>query len=129
MLTLTPLRWLRVVPVDSSNAFGPASNIVWVPEPGQPPTWHIVVVDSAGSVGQYPSLEVVNGKPAISYWDSANDSLKYVRATVADGSEWEIPIVLDTGGGRFTSLEVVADNPAVGYYDNTNGALKFATYF
>ncbi len=47
-----------------------------------------MVVDApAGTtVGQWTSLAVVNGRPAISYYDANNRDLKYVRASDADGT-------------------------------------------
>ena len=43
------------------------------------------IVDNAGNVGQYTSLELVNGNPAISYYDFTNGDLKYVRAHDSGG--------------------------------------------
>jgi hypothetical protein len=44
-----------------------------------------VTVDSIGSVGTYTSLAVVNGSPAISYYDEENTSLKW--ATIGPYAE------------------------------------------
>lgn len=73
------------------------------------------------------SLAVVDGNPAISYFDNSNFDLKYVRATNADGSIWETPRILDAAGivGQYTSLFIVDGQPAISYYDQTNGDLKF----
>jgi uncharacterized repeat protein (TIGR02543 family) len=88
-----------------------------------------VSVDTAGDVGNNPSLQVVTGNPAISYWDNTNGDLKYMRATDADGTAWAAPVIVDNGGvnnvGQFSSLQVVDGNPAISYYDNTNGDLKY----
>ena len=86
-----------------------------------------VAVDTAGSVGFYTSLAVVNGNPAISYYDATNGDLKYVRATDASGTAWDTPVSVDTAGivGSYTSLAVVDGNPAISYYDQTNGDLKY----
>ena len=87
-----------------------------------------VTVDNAGSVGQYTSLTVVNGNPAISYFDDDNDDLKYVRATDVDGSAWAVPVMVDgalENVGYYTSLSVVNGNPAISYWDVSNGDLKY----
>ncbi|MCH7471456.1 PKD domain-containing protein [bacterium] len=83
--------------------------------------------DSTGNVGWYTSLAVVNGNPAISYYDTTNDDLKYVRASDADGTSWGAPVAPDsTGGvGQYTSLAVVNGNPAISYLDGTNGDLRY----
>ena len=39
-----------------------------------------VTIDSVGITGGFPSLQIVNGSPAISYYDYDNSDLKYVRA-------------------------------------------------
>ena len=83
-------------------------------------------VDSAGAVGQYTSLAVVKGNPAISYY--ANTDLNYVRASNASGSRWGTPVTVDSAGdvGACTSLAIVNGKPAISYYDSTHADLKFA---
>ena len=91
----------------------------------------IVTVDSADSVGYDTSLAVVNGCPAISYYDATNDGLKYARATTSTGgsaSDWTQIVTVDSTGnvGMFTSLAVVDGCPAISYRDALNHALKYA---
>ena len=82
---------------------------------------------TTSTIGVYSSLQVVNGNPAISYYDWINRKLKYVRASDASGTAWAAPIFIDTTGsvGWCTSLQIVNGNPAVSYYDWTNGNLKY----
>lgn len=89
--------------------------------------WHLATVDSAGGVGYYTSLVIVNGNPAISYWDDSSGDLKYVRASEANGSSWGSPITVDSSGnaGHYTSLAVVNGYPAISYQDYTNWDLKY----
>ena len=84
-------------------------------------------LDASGNAGQYTSMKVVNGTPAISYYDVAGGNLKYVRATDAGGTTWGNLVTVDAVGitGQHTSLEVVNGNPAISYYDATNGDLRF----
>lgn len=88
-----------------------------------------VVLDAPGAtnVGQYAKLIVVNGNPAIAYYDATNGDLKYVRATNANGSAWAAPQVLDATGttGQYPSMSIVNGNPAISYYDVTNGDLRY----
>ncbi len=86
-----------------------------------------VTVDSAGDVGEYPSLSVVNGNPAISYYDNTGDNLKYVRAADIGGTNWSAPITVDSAGnaGFGNSLAVVNGNPAISY-GSSPGGLKYA---
>lgn len=88
----------------------------------------VVVAAPAGVVvGQYTSLVVVNGNPAIAYYDATNGDLKYTRATDANGTAWSAPVTLDATGttGQFTSMEIVNGNPAISYYDASNGDLRY----
>jgi hypothetical protein len=86
-----------------------------------------LTVDSAGAVGWRAPLAVVDGRPAIAYWNASNGDLKYVRAQNATGSRWGTPLTLDSAGdvGRSASLAVVDGRPAITYFDNTNGDLRF----
>jgi hypothetical protein len=115
---------LKYVRASSAN---PMSAVDWFPP---------IAIDTVGDVGWYTSLAVVDGNPAISYWDRTNGDLKYVRATNANGSllaDWGAPpITIDTTGdvGQYTSLEVVNGHPAISYYDLTNpndGDLKYVS--
>ena len=80
-----------------------------------------VVVSSrpGGNVGQFPSLHMVAGRPAISYSDKGNGDLVYIRSEDEVGAVWGNPVVVDDGGageaGACTSLEVVAGHPAIAY--------------
>ncbi|MEO6453171.1 MAG: hypothetical protein ABIN97_03820, partial [Ginsengibacter sp.] len=88
-----------------------------------------VIIDSTGNVGQYTSLQIVNGNPAISYFEDKYPKgyLKYVRATNASGTAWGTPVILDSAGtvGQYSSLQIVNGNPAISYFDATNGNLKY----
>ncbi len=91
--------------------------------------WTISTVDTGGTalVGDYCSLASVLGKPAISYYDATNQSLKYARNSAVDGSgEWTITVVDAGTVGGFTSLAVVGEKPAIAYYDLFSSSLKFA---
>jgi hypothetical protein len=87
-----------------------------------------VTVDSTGDVGDYGScLRVVNGNPAISYYDYTNGNLKYVRASNQNGGAWNTPLTFDSPGddGMYSSLCLVDGNPAISYYAFGSGNLKY----
>ncbi len=86
-----------------------------------------VLVASGGNVGQYATLRMVNGYPAIVYFDVTNADLKFVRATDVNGTTWGTPVTLDATGnvGQYASFEIVNGNPAVAYHDATNADLKY----
>jgi hypothetical protein len=106
---------------DASGAFDVARVLISV--------WQFwtTTVDSAGNVGQYASMAVVDGRPAIAYFDDTNNDLKYVRATTPTASAWPTPLAADSAGsvGQYTSLAVVDGYPAIAYYDPPNGDLKY----
>ncbi len=85
-----------------------------------------VVVDdgnaSANQVGSQCCLWIVDAFPAISYIDSTNFHVKFVRASDASGGAWGAPVSAATFSSGFTSqgpttLRVVAGEPAVSFYD------------
>jgi hypothetical protein len=106
---------------DASGAFDVAQALISVYR------FWTTTVDSAGDVGEFASLAVVDGRPAIAYFDDTNNSLKYVLAGDATGSSWGIPVTVDSAGtvGWYTSLAVVDGRPAIAYLDHTNEDLKY----
>ena len=82
---------------------------------------------STNNTGHYPTLQIVNGNPAVSYFDNYYGYLKFVRANDASGSAWNSPISIDVTGdvGRYASLQIIDGMPAVSYYDMTNSNLKY----
>ncbi|MCS3797777.1 T9SS type A sorting domain-containing protein [Niastella sp. OAS944] len=89
-----------------------------------------VTVDGSGTdnVGTYISMQVINGFPAMSYYDVTNRNLKYVRATDANGSSWGVPFTVDASTasvGLYSSLQTINGFPAIAYSDATNEILYF----
>lgn len=64
---------------------------------------------------RYPSLNLVNGNPAMSYWSGAQDELKYTRATNTTGAVWSFPVGVDPVGGRYGVLGIHQGLPAIVY--------------
>ncbi len=88
----------------------------------------ITTVDSAGDVGSYASLAVgADGFARISYIDTTNQDLAFVRCTNDDCSTRIITTLDSTGEiNETTSLVLGADGFArVSYYHDGNDDLKF----
>lgn len=83
---------------------------------------------STSSVGAYPSLLEVDGKPAMVCADSNTGDVRYLRNSTADASgTWTSTFVEDTGAiGNGSSTVLVAGNPAIAYFDGRGEDLKFA---
>lgn len=77
----------------------------------------VAAVSTLGS--QFLDLAVVNGNPAIAYWDDPD--LKFVRASDADGTSWGAPVTVASGAGIGLSLAIVDGNPALSYHSDDGG--------
>ncbi len=78
-------------------------------------------------VGEEASAAIVNGYPAVAYYDTTNQDLKYVRALDTRGATWGAPVTIASRGnvGRNPSLQIINGNPAIAYHDQTAGMLMF----
>lgn len=77
-----------------------------------------------------PSLATTAGRPAISYYDSADGDLKLAIASDLTGMAWFPPITIDGASGvvgTHSSLAQVAGLPAIAYHDVSNSALRYAS--
>jgi hypothetical protein len=78
--------------------------------------------------GDYCSMAVVNGYPAITYYNVSNGDLRYIQSIDANGDSWAAEVVLDDTSvvtGKDTCLIDLYGAPAVSYYDQTNGMLRY----
>jgi hypothetical protein len=82
----------------------------------------VLLVDSYASLGE---LEVINGKPAISFRHFSFPNiynLEYMQASDADGVAWNTPVTLDSVAdivvGEQIYLEVINGNPTVAYTED-----------
>jgi hypothetical protein len=96
------------------------------------PTWVLTVVDHTSvDVGRFPSLQLDNGKPVISYRDKANGDLKLATCTAdcaTDVANWVFNTVEAAGDtGRFTSMQLNAGRPVIAYFDYGLSQIKVAT--
>ncbi len=93
--------------------------------------WTVGTIDGAGSadVGKQPDLAVIDGRPAISYFDATAGALRYSRSSTplgANPASWT-SIELDNSDfcGQGSSLAVISGNPAISYYGGNLG-LRYA---
>jgi hypothetical protein len=93
-------------------------------------SWTSVTVDTGGTanVGQYASLAILGGRPAISYYDATNGDLKFARNSSSDGTgTWTVTTIETANNvGQFASLGTINGLPAISFYDATNGDLRIA---
>ena len=109
--SLGDLKYVRATTADGS-AWGTPTT----PDPG----------DAGQDVGRYAALAVVNGRPAIAYYDVRFGELKYIRANDATGAGWGGYRALDKADdvGRFICLRVIGGKPVISYYLVTAGDLR-----
>ncbi|MCC6823297.1 MAG: hypothetical protein IT579_21415 [Verrucomicrobia subdivision 3 bacterium] len=75
--------------------------------------------------GQFPSMVLVNGNPAVCYYFVGSGRLQYRRALDALGTSWGPALSLDAASVWSTSMQIVNGKPAVCYYDIAVGALRY----
>lgn len=82
---------------------------------------------SSDSRGRYSTLLVVDGRPAVAYYNTLAGELMYVRADDASGTSWPAPQIVDTDGnnGRYASMCVIDGRPAIAYHNFTSGNLRY----
>jgi hypothetical protein len=102
--------------VRANDANGTTWSAPQTPDPG----------DVGQDVGRYSSLAVVNGRPAIAYYDARFTEVKYIRANDANGTVWGTYRAIDKADdvGLFVNLKVISGKPVISYYNQTKGQLK-----
>ena len=84
--------------------------------------------------GDWCSMKIYNGAPAISYFANGNGWLEFSAAADAEGNSWAYQQDVDAPSppesvGSHTCLAIIGGNPAISYYDLNNSNLKFAIYY
>lgn len=89
--------------------------------------WRVTTVDGIGEVAPRGLAFSPSGQPAIAYYDTAADDLKYAAF---NGNSWQITPVDQTNDvGKSASLAFSpAGTPAIAYIDVTHSDLKYATF-
>jgi len=107
-LTSGNLKYVRALDADGNN---------W-PTP--------IVILAVGVNGNCaPNMEIVNGNPAIAYFEPTNSRLCYIRALDALGTNWSTPVVVDPQVSLYPSMKVIDGMPAIAYYLGATGDLKY----
>ncbi|HMJ47456.1 MAG TPA: hypothetical protein VK498_09005, partial [Ferruginibacter sp.] len=117
----------------STNSSVASKTISYMPLGLVGQTWSpaIQVIDpnngTGGIVNSNTKMIVVNGFPAVIYYDATRRNLVFRRAIDASGATFGPAFTLDSVGnvGQYLSVQIVNGNPAVAYYDATNHDLKY----
>lgn len=90
------------------------------------------IIDTSINLTTKSSLKVVNGRPAIAYFDNANNQIKYIRADDSTGSSWPTPgasnIIATVGGTQNPTpdLAIINGRPAISFMDDSgNRPIKY----
>lgn len=96
-------------------------------------SWHLINIQKGYSV-RNPSLANIGGKPAMSYKETGEDlsgpateDLKYVRANDSYGTDWGVPVTVDSDSdvGADSCLTMVNGCPAILYINTTNDEMMY----
>lgn len=89
--------------------------------------WGTPVVLDTNTIWQLSNLIIINGNPAISYYDSDHMDLMFIRAADAQGTSWHPAVAVYTNGatGKYPSMQVVNSYPAISFKDETLNALLY----
>ncbi|MCC7479016.1 PKD domain-containing protein, partial [bacterium] len=98
--------------------------------------WNPVVApDTTGNTGRFPELRIVDGNPAITYWNSTDNQLRHIRSIDSRGDliiDWlPAAIIHDAAADEniqpLETYDIIGGNPAVVYYyyDNPTDHLRF----
>jgi len=81
-----------------------------------------IVFDTYPAIGEYTSQVIVDGFPALAYYDADNKDLRYIRALDSTGTQWGTSITVDslTNCGAYCSMALVNGRPAIAYFDETH---------
>jgi hypothetical protein len=91
-------------------------------------------LDPGGAAGEFCSMSLVNGKPAVAYRRS-NHQLVFVESATTTGTlpiDWGTPKVLDGNdgtsdfSGMYSSLIDLNGRPAISYYSDGSTELRYA---
>lgn len=117
------------VRVNDNGGLADTATVTIVVTSGGGGAWTMQTIDT-GNVGDFCSLAMVSGRPAIAYQDAGAGDLKYMRAADATGATWAIgsPMTIVStlnNEGLYNSLAVVNGNPAVSFLDDGAGELRY----
>ncbi len=78
-----------------------------------------VTIDTHPALGRHVSLTIVDGHPALAYYDASNEDLRYLRALDSAGTQWGTSVTVDSLGacGAYCSMTIVNGRPAIAYFD------------
>lgn len=102
---------LAVRVTDAEGATDTAQAVLTVAVWGQP-----IDIAYPGETGTEPSLALVDGNPAVAYYEAQQVRLCFTRATDSAGTTWTERLILDHGGneiGTDPDLEIIDGRPAI----------------
>jgi hypothetical protein len=88
-----------------------------------------VKISGADMPATWCGLAQANGNPAVCWYDSALNGVKYVRATTTTGAligDWPVAVTVVPGpsAGMYLSMAIIRGRPAIAYDDNSGTSTK-----